>query len=67
MSLQGKNEIYFSTAEAARLLGIKETSIRMSVHRGSLVPIKIGQALVFSKSELDRYKREVKGKPGPKK
>ena len=67
MSIQGKNETYFSTAEAAKLLGIKESSIRMSVFRGSLTPIKIGQALVFSKSELDRYKREVKGKPGPKK
>lgn len=67
MSLQGKNETYFSTAEAAKVLGIKETSIRMSVHRGSLVPIKIGQALVFSESELARYKKEVKGRPGPKK
>lgn len=67
MSIQGKNETYFSTAEAAKVLGIKETSIRMSVHRGSLIPMKIGQALVFAESELARYRKEIKGKPGPKK
>ena len=66
MSIQGKNEMYFSTAEAAKLLGIKPTSVRMSVHRGSLTPIKIGHALVFAKSEIERYKKEVKGKPAPK-
>ena len=67
MSIQGKNETYFSTAEAAKALGLKETTIRMCVHRGTLAPQKIGQALIFSGTEIARYKMENKGKPGRKK
>jgi excisionase family DNA binding protein len=68
MALQGKSDVLFSTAEAAKLLGLSETTIRTYVARGKLFPMRVGQTLVFSKTECERYQAEKlpPGKP-PKK
>jgi excisionase family DNA binding protein len=62
MSLQGKSEVLFSTAEAASYLGLRETTVRTYVARGTLRAEKLGQTLVFPRSECERYMRE---NPGP--
>jgi excisionase family DNA binding protein len=62
MSLQGKNDVLFSTSEAASYLGLREATLRTYVARGKLHPSKFGQTLVFPKSECERYIRE---NPGP--
>lgn len=62
MSLQGKSEVLFSTSEAASYLGLRETTVRTYVARGTLHAKKLGQTLVFPKSECERYLKE---NPGP--
>jgi excisionase family DNA binding protein len=62
MSLQGESDVLFSTSEAASYLGLRETTIRTYVARGTLHPQKLGQTLAFPKSECERYLRE---NPGP--
>lgn len=64
MSLQGKSEVLFSTAEAALFLGLREATLRTYVSRGTIHPKKLGQALVFPKSECERYVKENLGRLG---
>jgi DNA-binding transcriptional MerR regulator len=62
MSLQGKKETLYSTSEAAKLLGLREPTVRQYVFRGLLFPQKIGQTLVFTGSEIERYNRDKRGR-----
>jgi len=67
MALQGKSDSFLSTAEAAQFLGLSQRSIRTYVARGKLHPQRIGQTLVFTKSECQRYQQENPGPGRPKK
>lgn len=67
MTLQGKSDVFLSTAEAAAFLGLSETTIRTYVARGKLHPQRIGQTLVFPKSECERYQIEKLPPGKPKK
>lgn len=49
----------FSTSAAAQYLGVTEISVKKYVHEsGRLTPVKVGQSLVFTKDQLDAFKRE---------
>jgi excisionase family DNA binding protein len=58
MTLQGKSDELFSTAEAAKFLGLSENTIRTYVARGKLRPLRFGQTLVFPRKECERYNLE---------
>ena len=67
VSLPTKNDVFFSTSEAAEYLGFAEDTVRRYVYRNLINADKIGNSLVIRKSECDRYSKE-KRKPGkPKK
>jgi len=64
MPIQAKNQIYFTTPEAAQHMGVSEDTVRTYVKRKLLSPAKrIGRSHLFTKTECDRYTRE-KRKPG---
>ena len=67
MTLQGKSDTFFSTAESAKFLGLTEKTIRTYVARGKLSPMRIGQTLVFPKKECERYNLEKLPQGKPKK
>ena len=67
MALQGKSDVLLSTAEAAVMLGLSETTIRTYVARKKLFPLKMGQTLVFPKEECERYMIEKLPPGKPKK
>lgn len=67
MALQGKSDIFLSTAEAAKMLGLTETTVRTYVARGKLFPMRVGQTLVFPKEECERYMVEKLPPGKPKK
>ena len=67
VALQGKSDILLSTAEAAVMLGLSETTIRTYVARGKLFPLRVGQTLVFPKEECERYMAEKLPTGKPKK
>jgi hypothetical protein len=59
----------FSTAEAARYLGLSLATVKYHVHSmGNLKPdAKVGPTLVFRRATLDRFLREKRGPGRPKK
>lgn len=58
----------YSTESAAEYLGLSVPSVKNHVHNvGDLHPLKIGSALAFTRSELDRFKSTPRPKPGRKK
>jgi excisionase family DNA binding protein len=67
MTLQGKSDTFFSTAEAAAFLGLTEKTIRTYVARGKLNALRVGQTLVFPKKECERYNIEKLPQGKPKK
>lgn len=67
MPLQAKNDSFFTTSEAAKYLGFAEDTIRRYIYRGLICGKKIGNTLVVTKSELDRYKVEKRGRGRQKK
>ena len=67
MTVQGKSDVLFSTAEAAVYLDLTQKTIRTYVARGKLNAMRIGQTLVFPKKECDRYKAEKLPPGKPKK
>jgi excisionase family DNA binding protein len=66
MPLQMKTDCFFTTSEAASYLGFAEDTIRRYIYRGLIRSQKLGNTLLVSKSELDRYKVE-KRNPGRQK
>ena len=52
-----------TTAEAARLVGCAEITIRQWVRRGKLMPIaRIGRYMVFSRSHIEYLRSTFVGK-----
>ena len=52
-----------TTAEAARLVGCAEITIRQWVRRGKLMPIaRIGRYMVFSRSHIEYLRSHFCGK-----
>ena len=66
MPLQVKSDCFFTTSEAAQYLGFAEDTIRRYVYRGLIAGQKLGNTVLVTKTELDRYKRE-KRNPGRQK
>jgi excisionase family DNA binding protein len=67
MAMQGKNEKFLTTDEAAKLLGVAADTVRQYVWRGTLHAQKFGKQLAFPESECLRYIRENPGPGKPKK
>jgi excisionase family DNA binding protein len=56
-----------SVSEAARALGVAETTIRARIRRGDMQAERIGErVLVIADREVARWKELGKRKPGPK-
>ena len=66
MPLQMKTDCFFTTSEAANYLGFAEDTIRRYIYRGLIHSQKLGNTILVSKSELDRYHLE-KRNPGRQK
>jgi excisionase family DNA binding protein len=56
--LQIKSDCFFTTSEAARYLGFAEDTVRRYVYRGLISGEKLGNTILVSKNELDRYRKE---------
>jgi excisionase family DNA binding protein len=67
VSLPAKNDVFFSTSEAASYLGFATDTVRRYVYRGLIDADRIGNSLVIRKSECDRYRREKRSPGKPKK
>ncbi|XZE20893.1 helix-turn-helix domain-containing protein [Pirellulaceae bacterium SH449] len=68
MSIKGNNEEYFTTREAASYLGVAEDTVRTYCKRSLLSPArKLGNSLLFTRSECDRYQKERRSPGKPKK
>lgn len=51
-------------AEAAALLGVSPGTLNVQARRGRLRAKKIGHIWTVQTAEIERYRREVLGKPG---
>lgn len=58
---------WLTLQEAAGLLGLSVSTLRVQVRGGRLAGKKIGPLWFVAAAELERYRRESLGKPGPKK
>ena len=67
MPLQVNSDSFFTTSEAANYLGFAEDTIRRYIYRGLISGQKIGNTILVTKSELDRYKKEKRNRGGQKK
>jgi hypothetical protein len=52
--------------DAAALLGLRANSLRQQAENGNLRAVKIGPTWVTTEREVERYRREHRGKVGPK-
>lgn len=61
-----------TVTQAASELGIQPGAVRDAIARGSMQAVRVGGRgvraglLLIQRHELERYQREIKGKPGPK-
>lgn len=61
-----------TVAQAARELDIQPGAVRDAIARGRMAAVRIGGGgvragmLLIERRELERYQREIKGRPGPK-
>ncbi|MGI8687652.1 MAG: helix-turn-helix domain-containing protein [Thermomicrobiales bacterium] len=61
-----------TVAQAASELGIQPGAVRDAIARGSMQAIRVGGRgvraglLLIQRQELERYHRDIKGRPGPK-
>jgi len=51
-------------AEAAQALGLKPGTLNVQVRRGRLRAKKLGRDWHVTPAEVERYRREILGKPG---
>lgn len=67
MTIQITDEL-FDVDEAAKALNLTPASVRQYAFHGRLTPTRIGRALFFSKSEIERFNadRWPQGKHRPK-
>jgi excisionase family DNA binding protein len=54
----------YSLAQAAELLGLSPGTLNVQARRGRLRARKIGDRWIVSAAEVERYRRDVLGKPG---
>ena len=57
----------FSTVtvtEAARALGLSPRTLQEQIARGRIKAVRHGPILGITEAEVERYRRESKGKPG---
>jgi excisionase family DNA binding protein len=57
-------EEYYTTKEAAELLGLTHGCVRDAVYRGALRAEQIARRSLIPKAEIERYRREVQGTQG---
>jgi excisionase family DNA binding protein len=55
---------YYTTAEAAKKLGLSQPAIQNAVRRGALKAETIARRILIPEAELDKYAREVQGTQG---
>jgi excisionase family DNA binding protein len=55
---------YYTTKEAAELLGLTHGSVRDAVYRGALRAEQIARRSLIPKAEIERYRSEVLGTQG---
>ncbi len=61
-----------TVTQAASELGIQPGAVRDAIARGSMQAVRVGGRgvraglLLIQRHELERYQRDIKGKPGPK-
>lgn len=61
-----------TVAQAASELSIQPGAVRDAIARGSMQAVRVGGRgvraglLLIQRHELERYQRDIKGKPGPK-
>ena len=55
----------FSTKEAADKLGMTIRGVWYHIHRGHLIPTKVGKTLVFTQDQLEQFRltRRPAGRP----
>lgn len=57
MALQRKQlDDLLTVAETAAELSLRDASVRQYVFRGILIPTRLGRALFFERSEINRFK-----------
>jgi excisionase family DNA binding protein len=54
----------YTLAEAAAMLGVAPGTLNVQARRGRLKAKKIGHFWTVSAAEVERYRRDVLGKPG---
>src|SRR5437868_1280507 len=55
---------YYTTAEAAQVLGLAAGSVRDAVRRGAICAEQIARRTLIPAHELDRYRQEIQGTHG---
>ncbi len=61
----GDDEV-LTLKQAATRLGLSPRTLRVQVYNGRLKATLIGTTYAVAASEVERYRREHLGKPGPK-
>lgn len=57
-----------TTTEVARELGLTLSGVRAAIHDGALAVVRIdGRTNAVTRAEVERYKREHRGRPGKRK
>lgn len=52
---------YYTTGEAAEILGFHVKSLFIMVNRGTLASLKVGRTLLISKKSVEEYLEKTKG------
>ena len=55
---------YYTTAEAAKVLGLSQAAMQNAVRRGAITAEKIARRILIPAAEVERYAREVQGTQG---
>src|SRR5918911_4385264 len=55
---------YYTTAEAAEMLGLSQPAMQNAVRRGALRAEKIARRILIPEAEVERYAREIQGTHG---
>jgi excisionase family DNA binding protein len=55
---------YYTTKEAAEILGLSHAAVKHAVWRGAIQAEQIARRHLIPLAEIERYKREVQGRQG---
>lgn len=64
MEYEDNGDFWQSLSEAAMWLGLNPATLRQQIHNGSISAEKRGRDWFIRRTEVLRYKRENRGKPG---